>query len=76
VEITAPGNLSVLSAKWLREFCGMVRRGRSAQLLALIDRLPPEGGAVDRALAELVRVHAFDERMAVTEEAFKDGSHG
>jgi hypothetical protein len=36
-----PDDLSVLPVEWLREFSRTLRRGRSPQLLALIDRLPP-----------------------------------
>jgi CheY-like chemotaxis protein len=67
----APDDLAVLPVEWLREFSWALRRGRSAHLLALVDRLPPEGAAAGRALAGLVRVHAFDTLMAVTDGALQ-----
>ncbi len=69
-------DLSAVPAEWMREFSRMLRRGRPAPLLALIDQLPPECAAVARHLADLVRVHAFDKLIAVTEGVAGDRSNG
>jgi DNA-binding response OmpR family regulator len=74
--VLTPDDLSVVPQEWLREFSRALRRGRSVQMLALIDRLPPERADVGRVLAELVRADAFDTLIAVTEGVYKDRSHG
>jgi PAS domain S-box-containing protein len=70
----AAADLSRLGADWLRLFFQDLRKGRSAQLLGLIDQIPPEHADLSRTLAELVRTHRFDTLIAATEEALKQGS--
>jgi signal transduction histidine kinase/CheY-like chemotaxis protein len=71
-----PVDLAVLSAEWLAEFSRTLRRGWSNQLLALVDQIPPEHGELARALADLVRIHAYDKLIAVTKGALEEPSHG
>ncbi len=71
-----PQDLAAVAPEWLREFAGMLRRGRAAHLLRLIDQLPPAHAAVGRHLAELVRVYAFDKLLPLTEAVLRDRSHG
>jgi CheY-like chemotaxis protein len=66
-----PVDLSDLTPGWLEEFSQSLRRGRSAQLLSLIDQIPTEHGDLARTLAELVRIHRFDKLIAATERALK-----
>jgi signal transduction histidine kinase/CheY-like chemotaxis protein len=70
-----PVDLAVLSAEWLEEFSRTLRRGWSTQLLELVDQIPPEHGELARALAGLVRIHAYDKLIAVTKEALEERSH-
>jgi PAS domain S-box-containing protein len=69
-------DLSRLAAGWLEAFSQGLRRGRSAQLLSMIDQIPPSHAALARTLTEWVRVHRFDKLMAATEVALKEISNG
>jgi CheY-like chemotaxis protein len=71
-----PADLSHLAAGWLEAFSRSLRRGRSAELLDMIDRIPPEHADLARTLAELVRIHRFDRLIAATERALKENSNG
>jgi PAS domain S-box-containing protein len=74
-EVT-PADLAVLPVEWLREFFQVLRRGRSAQLIKLINRISPEQADLAETLAELVRVYRFDHLIAATEGALKEASNG
>ena len=69
-------DLSVLPADWLREFSRALRRGRSAPLLDAIERIRPDHVDLARGLTELVRIHAYDRLMALTELTREGSSHG
>jgi two-component system sensor histidine kinase/response regulator len=69
-------DMASLPVEWLQEFAQTLRTGRSAQLLTLIDQIPPEHGDVARALAELVRIHEFDQLIALSKAAPEESSHG
>jgi PAS domain S-box-containing protein len=71
-----PADLSGLPEDWLKEFLQMLRRGRSKELLSLIDRIRLEHGDLARALAERVRVHQFDQLLSFTQEALQGSTHG
>jgi signal transduction histidine kinase/DNA-binding response OmpR family regulator len=70
-----PRDLAVLSAEWLEEFSRTLRGGWSTQLLKLVDQIPPEHGELARALADLVRIHAYDKLIAVTKGALEEPSY-
>jgi PAS domain S-box-containing protein len=74
-EVT-PADLAVLSAEWLTEFFQMVRRGRSAQLIDLIDRIPSEHAGLAGNLAELVHTHQFDKLIPLTRQGLKENADG
>jgi len=71
-----PSDLSILSADWLNKFYRVLRKGRSAELLKLIDQIRPEHGELAGTLAGLVRIHRFDKLIAVTEGALKENANG
>jgi len=54
----------------------MLRRGRSAESLDLIGRIPQEHADLATTLAELVRIHRFDKLIPVTQEALKEKGNG
>jgi hypothetical protein len=68
--------LSHLPAGWLEEFVKSLRSGRSAQLLSLINRIPPEHAGLAHTLVEMVRIHRFDTLLAATEGALKGTPNG
>jgi PAS domain S-box-containing protein len=65
-------DLSRLASNWLEEFLKWLKRGRSAELLRMIDETPPDNAELAHTLAEWVRTHRFDELMAATERALKE----
>ena len=71
-----PADLVALPAGWVEEFSKALRRGRSAELLRLIDQVRPAHADLAEALAGLVRIHEYDTLMAVTEETRKEAPHG
>jgi CheY-like chemotaxis protein/anti-sigma regulatory factor (Ser/Thr protein kinase) len=71
-----PADLAVLPVEWLREFFQVLRRGRSAQLIDLINRISPEHADLSEILAELVHVYRFNDLMIATEGALKEASNG
>ena len=71
-----PADLAVLPVEWLREFCQMLRRGRSAESLDLIGRIPQEHADLAGTLAELTRFHRLDKLIPVTQEALKEKENG
>jgi PAS domain S-box-containing protein len=71
-----PAELAVLPVEWLREFLQVLRRGRSAQLNDLINRISPEHADLAGTLAELVHVYRFDHLKVATEGALKEASDG
>jgi two-component system sensor histidine kinase/response regulator len=71
-----PAALAILPTEWLEQFSRTLRTGRSAQLLTLLDQMPPENADLARALAELVRIHEFDQLLALTTAAREGSSHG
>jgi CheY-like chemotaxis protein len=71
-----PSDLFHLTGGWLEEFFQCLRRGRSAQLLNLIDQIPTEHADLARTLAELVRIHRFDKLIAATGGALQEKSNG
>jgi CheY-like chemotaxis protein len=70
-----PVDLAVLSAEWLEEFSRTLRRGWSTQLLKLVDQIPPAHGELARALADLIRIHAYDNLITITKGALEGPSH-
>jgi PAS domain S-box-containing protein len=71
-----PADLAVLPVEWLKEFFRMLRRGRSAQLIDLINRISPEHADLAGTLAELVHGYRFHDLIVATEGALKGASHG
>lgn len=71
-----PADLSVLPADWLKEFFDTMEKGRSKQLLELLDQIRPEHADLARALAELVRIHQYDTLIPLTREALKEKATG
>jgi CheY-like chemotaxis protein/two-component sensor histidine kinase len=74
--VLTPADLSILPGDWLEQFFQTMKRGRSGQLLNLIDRIRSEHGDLAGALAELVRFHQFDKLLFLTQEALKENTHG
>ena len=70
-----PADLSVLPADWLKEFFQTMEKGRSAQLLNLIDQIRPKHADLARALAELVRIHQYEKLIPLTREALKEDAN-
>jgi hypothetical protein len=71
-----PAALANLPTEWLEQFSRTLRTGRSAPLLRLLDQMPPENADLARSLAELVRIHEFDQLIALTKAAREECSHG
>ncbi|HSR13460.1 MAG TPA: ATP-binding protein, partial [Thermodesulfobacteriota bacterium] len=71
-----PADLELLPAEWLKEFFKTARKGRSRELLKMIDGIRPEHGNVAQDLAELVRVHQFDRLISLCEATPKEHSNG
>jgi CheY-like chemotaxis protein len=71
-----PGDLSMLPVDWLNEFFQVLKKGRSAQLLTLIEQIRPDHADLARALAEWVHIHRFDKLIHITREALKETSNG
>ncbi|HSB06156.1 MAG TPA: ATP-binding protein, partial [Thermodesulfobacteriota bacterium] len=71
-----PSDLAILPMEWLQEFFQMLRKGRSKELLNLIDQLQPEHADLAQALADLVRTHKFDKLMPLAERSLRENSHG
>jgi CheY-like chemotaxis protein len=71
-----PADLAVLPVGWLREFSQMLRKGRSAQLIELIGRIPQDRAGLAGNLVELVRVHQFDRLIPLVREALKENADG
>jgi len=74
--VLTPAGLSILPENWLREFSRTLRKGRSMQLINLIDQISPDHADLAGALAGLVRIHQFDKLIAVTEGTLKEKSNG
>jgi hypothetical protein len=75
MDAVTPADLAVLPVEWLREFFQMLRRGRSLQLIGLIERIPPEHADLVGHLTEWVRVHRFDRLIPLTRDALKEKEH-
>jgi CheY-like chemotaxis protein len=71
-----PAGLAVLPVEWLREFSQALRKGRSAELMDLIDRISRDHADLAGNLAELVRVHRFDRLIPLVREALKEKADG
>ena len=71
----SPSDLSVLPADWLKEFFQTMEKGRSTQLLNLIDQIRPEHADLARALAEMVRIHQYEKLIPLTREALKEDAN-
>ena len=71
-----PADLAILPPEWLKEFFLTLKKGRSMQVLHLIDQIHPEHADLAGALAELVRVHQFDKLISTTQEALKENANG
>jgi PAS domain S-box-containing protein len=70
-----PADLATLPADWLKEFFQALKRGRSAPLFNMIDRIRPEHAVLAQSLAELVHGYRFDKLIAVTAEVLEENSH-
>ncbi|MBP1741941.1 MAG: domain S-box, partial [Deltaproteobacteria bacterium] len=68
--------LAALPGEWLREFFQTLRKGRSTQLLNLIDQIRSDHADLAQTLGELIRVHQYDTLIAVTEGALRENSNG
>ncbi len=68
-------DLSKLSRDWLNEFYGALKKGRSAQLLMLIDQIRQQHLELADTLSGLVRIHRFDKLIATTEGALQENSN-
>ena len=71
-----PADLSVLPADWLKEFFETMKKGRSKQLLNMIEQIPPEHADLAGKLVELVRVHQFERLISLVREALKEEADG
>ena len=71
-----PADLSVLPVDWLKEFFETLQKGRSTQLLNMIEQVPPAHAEMAQALAELVRVHQFDRLIPLVRAALKENADG
>jgi CheY-like chemotaxis protein len=71
-----PADLAVLPMEWLKKFSQTLRKGRSAELIDLIERISQEHADLAGHLAELVRVHQFDRLIPLTREALKEKADG
>jgi PAS domain S-box-containing protein len=71
-----PAGLAVLPLEWLSKFSQALRKGRSAELMDLIDRLSRDHADLAGNLAELVRVHRFDRLIPLIREALKEKADG
>jgi CheY-like chemotaxis protein len=68
--------LRTASPVWLEEFQATLKKGHSADILELLDRIRPENDSLAGALAELVRVHRFDRLVLLTDQALKESPRG
>jgi signal transduction histidine kinase/DNA-binding response OmpR family regulator len=64
--------LSILPPDLLHEFLQMARKGRSRNLLILIDQIRSDHPDLADAMAELVRVYRLDTFILLAEEALKE----
>jgi CheY-like chemotaxis protein len=71
-----PADLAVLPFEWLKQFSQTLRKGRSAELMDLIDRISRDHADLAGNLAELVRVHQFDRLIPLVREALKENANG
>jgi CheY-like chemotaxis protein/anti-sigma regulatory factor (Ser/Thr protein kinase) len=71
-----PVGLAVLSLEWRREFSQALRKGHSAELMGLIERITRDHADLAGKLAELVRVHQFDRLIPLLREALKENADG
>jgi CheY-like chemotaxis protein len=74
--VLTPAGLAVLPVEWLSEFSQALRKGRSAELMDLIDRISRDHANLAGNLAELVRVHRFDRLIPLIREALKEKADG
>ncbi len=65
-----------MPVEWLKEFFQTMEKGRSAQLLNMIDRIRWEHGDLAHSLAEMVRIHQFDKLIPLTREALRETANG
>ena len=68
--------LSVLPSDWLHEFSQIAQRGRSRNLLGLIDQIRSDHPDLADGLAEMVQVHRFDRLILLAEGALKGKTGG
>jgi signal transduction histidine kinase/DNA-binding NarL/FixJ family response regulator len=71
-----PADLAVLPLPWIKEFFQTLRKGRSAELIDLIDRISRDHADLAGHLAELVRVHQFDRLIPLVREVLKENADG
>jgi PAS domain S-box-containing protein len=62
--------------EWLKQFQTTLKKGHSADILELVERIRPENASLAGALAELVRVHRFDRLVSLTDQALKESHSG
>jgi two-component system sensor histidine kinase/response regulator len=72
----SPADLAHLPGDWLEEFSRALKTGWPDRLLTMIDRIPPEHAHAARVLGELVRMHQFDELVALAQGALKEKADG
>jgi two-component system, sensor histidine kinase and response regulator len=71
-----PADLAVLPVEWLREFSKALRKGQSAELIDLTDRISRDHADLAGQLAEWVRVHRFDRLIPLVREALEETADG
>jgi signal transduction histidine kinase/CheY-like chemotaxis protein len=71
-----PADLAVLPVEWLEEFSRTLRKGRSAELMKLVERISRDHADLAGNLAELVRVHQFDRLIPLIRETLKENTDG
>ena len=75
-KVITSADLAVLPAEWLKEFFQTLKKGRSAEMIDLIDRISPDHADLAGSLAELVRFHHFDRLIPLIREALKENADG
>jgi PAS domain S-box-containing protein len=69
-------DLSKLPTDWLEEFFQTLKTGRSQKLLTLIGRIHPAHARAGRALAEMIRIHQFDQLIRLIQGALQEKANG
>jgi PAS domain S-box-containing protein len=68
--------MASLPLEWVNRFYGALRKGRSRELLEIIEGLPAEQVDLARELVRMVRTHRYDGLIAETENALERHPNG